>query len=146
VDPRSFLQIALILKGGPGSPESYRSAISRAYYAAFNVGVETLRAIGIHLSEGPAGHGELRHCLGACGDPDLDDASGLLGTLHGRRRRADYRMDDVDSESRNEADLAYLESRQIIEALDLLRGDPSKDAARTEMRRYARDVRRLPVT
>ena len=146
MDPRSFLHLALILKGGPGAPESYRSAISRAYYAAFNVGVETLKAIGIELSDGPAGHGELRHCLGACGDPDLDDASGLLGTLHGRRRRADYRMDDVDSESRNEADIAYLESRQILESLDLLRRDPSKDAARMEMRRYARDVRRLPVT
>jgi hypothetical protein len=146
MDPRSFLHLALILKGGPGAPESYRSAISRAYYAAFNVGVETLKAIGIQLSGGPAGHGELRHCLGAGGDPDLDDASGLLGTLHARRRRADYSMDDVDSETRKEADIAYLESRQIIDALDILRGDASKDAARTEMRRYARDVRRLPVT
>jgi hypothetical protein len=146
VDPRSFLQLALILKGGPGAPESYRSAISRAYYAAFNVGVETLKAIGIPLSEGPAGHGELRHCLGACGDPDLDDAGGLLGTLHGRRRRADYRMDDVDSETRNEADIAYLESRQVIGTLDVLRRDATKDAARTEMTRYARDVLRLPVT
>jgi hypothetical protein len=88
----------------------------------------------------------LRHCLGACGDPDLDDASGLLGTLHGRRRRADYRMDDVDSETRNEADIAYLESRQIIGTLDVLRRDASKDAARTEMKRYARDILRLPVT
>ena len=146
MDPRSFLQLALILKGGPAAPESYRSAISRAYYAAFNVGLEILEGIGIHLSEGPAGHGELRHCLGSCGDPDLDDACSLLGTLHGRRRRADYMMDDIDSETRNEADIAYLESRQIIEALDLLRRDPSKDAARAEMRRYARDVRRLPVT
>ena len=55
-------------------------------------------------------------------------------------------MDDVDSETRNEADIAYLESRQVIETLDILRGNASKDAARTEMRRYARDVRRLPVT
>ena len=146
MDPRSFLQLALVLKGGHGAPESYRSAISRAYYAAFNVGVETLKAIGIQVSEGPAGHGELRHCLGASGDPDLDDASGLLGTLHGRRRRADYRMDDIDSETRNEADIAYLESRQIIETLDILRRDASKDGARTEVRRYARDVLRLAVT
>ena len=43
-------------------------------------------------------------------------------------------MDDIDSETRNEADIAYLESRQIIAALDLLRQDPSKDAARVEMR------------
>jgi hypothetical protein len=50
VDPRLFLQLAPILKGGPGAPESYRSAISRADYAAFNVGVETLKAIGIQLS------------------------------------------------------------------------------------------------
>ena len=137
------LRLALILKGGPAAPSPI-AAQSAGTYAAFNVGVEVLKDIGIHLSEGPAGHGELRHCLGSCGDPDLDDACSLLGTLHGRRRRADYLMDDIDSETRNEADIAYLESRQILESLDLLRRDPSKDAARAEMRRYAHDVRRFP--
>jgi hypothetical protein len=60
---------------------------------------------------------------GRAATPDLDDASGLLGTLHGRRRRADYRMDDVDSETRNEADIAYLESRRIIETLGHLNSE-----------------------
>jgi hypothetical protein len=146
MDPRRFLELALILKGGRGTPENYRSAISRAYYAAFNVGVETCKAIGIQLNDGPSGHGELRDCLGACGDSDLDRTSDLLKMLHRRRRQADYRMDDPESETRKEADLAYLESKQIIEAFDELKSEKAKDVARSEMKRYARDVRQLRVT
>jgi hypothetical protein len=40
MDPRSFLDVDLTLEGGPGSAELYRNSIGRAYYAAFNVGVE----------------------------------------------------------------------------------------------------------
>jgi hypothetical protein len=100
MDPRRFLQLAVTLKGGPASAEQYRTAIGRAYYAAFNVGVEAIKAIGIQPSRGPASHGELRNCLGACGDPDIRRASARLTMLHGRRIQADYEMSDPKVETR----------------------------------------------
>ncbi len=145
MDPKRFLDLARVLKGGTGTAENYRTAISRAYYAAFHVGVESLQAIGITLSEGPGGHGELANCLGACGDLDLQKASARLKSLHGRRRKADYAMNDPRSETRTEAEDAYMESNQIIEQIDKFRNDRRKDVARSEIRRVARDHFRLTV-
>jgi hypothetical protein len=45
MDPVRFLDLAQLLKGGTPSAEHCRTAIGRAYYAAFNVGVEALKAI-----------------------------------------------------------------------------------------------------
>lgn len=138
MDPRRFLDLARLLKGGPATPESYRSAISRAYYAAFHVGVVSLDAIGIGLNEGPQAHGELPQCLGACQDADLDEARDHLRRLSGRRRRADYRLDDAAAETRKEADLACQEAAEAIRILDQLKRDPGKQAAILAMKQYAR--------
>ena len=146
MDPRRFLDLARVYKGGHATAESYRSAISREYYAAFNVGVETLNTIGIQLTDGPGAHGELQQCLGVCEDPDLDDARDLLGNLSGRRRRADYRMDAAETETRKEADIACREAAEAIRILEMLINDPSKNAAIIAMKDYARDTRHLRVT
>jgi hypothetical protein len=145
MDPVRFLDLAKVLKGGTASAEMCRTAIGRAYYAAFNVGVEALLAIGIQPSQSPSGHGELRNCLGACNDPELRRANARLSTLHSRRIRADYEMSDPVVETRAEADTACHEATEVINLFNKLRHDVSKDAVRDEMKRYARDVLKLPV-
>jgi uncharacterized protein (UPF0332 family) len=145
MEPERFLDLALILKGGRGTPEDYRTAISRAYYAAFHVGVKALEAVGIRPSDGPGGHGEVVRCLGACGDPDTIKVGSRLGTLHSRRLQADYDLNDPAVESRAEADMACIESSQIVDQIYKLTSDSGKAMARSEMRRAARDVFRLPV-
>lgn len=146
MNPRLFLDLAVLYKGGRPTPESYRSAISRAYYAAFNVGVLTLKHVGIHLSEGPQAHGELRDCLGESDDADLVDARDFVRKLHSRRIRADYHMDDPVPEERNEADTACREAKESINIFESLSNDQSKAPAIAAMKRYARDVRHLRVT
>jgi uncharacterized protein (UPF0332 family) len=145
MDPRRFLDLALVLKSGPPNPENYRTAIGRAYYAAFHVGLETLRAIGVQTSENPGAHGEVMNCLGASGDPDLSKTSSRLRTLHARRRQADYSIANAQPESRKEADTAYLEARQIIADLDILKSDPAKYTARSQIKHAARYTFGLPV-
>ena len=144
MDPTGFLELAKILKSGP-TPVNFRTAINRAYYAAFHVGVETLKAIGIRLNENSNGHGELSNCLGGCGDPDFDKASNRLKRLHSRRIQADYAIADAKAETRSEAQDAYLEAQQIVKDLDKLKNDPTKDAARSKMKQMARDMLHLPV-
>jgi uncharacterized protein (UPF0332 family) len=146
MDPARFLDLALILKGGHATPESYRTAISRSYYAAFHVGVKALKVVGIRPSDGPGGHGEVVRCLGACGDTDMLKAANRLRTLHGRRLQADYDLNDPGVECRTEADIACIESSQIIDQIDKLISDINKAAARSEMRRVARDIFKLPVS
>jgi hypothetical protein len=146
MDPVRFLDLAKVLKGGTASAEMCRTAIGRAYYAAFNVGVEALVAIGIRPSQNPSGHGELKNCLGASNDPELRKANARLGALHSRRIRADYDMSDPIVETRAEADIACHEANEMINLFTKLRHDVSKDVARDEMKRYARDILKLPVS
>jgi len=70
MNPREFQQLASKLANG-NSPAEFRTAISRAYYAAYNVGVEVLEQMGFRISEGPAGHGEVRHHLNNSGDIEM---------------------------------------------------------------------------
>jgi uncharacterized protein (UPF0332 family) len=146
VDPELFLSLALTLKSTPGRPEFYRTAISRAYYAAFNVGTQVLATLGIRLSAGPGGHGELRNCLGACGDAGCLKISSRLATLHTRRRAADYLMDDAAAETQKEAELACLDATEILNGLKALRDHSDKAHTRAEMKRVARDTFQLKVS
>lgn len=89
MNPRDFLQVAVKLSKG-GTAAEYRTAISRAYYAAYHVGVEFLRGMDCHISEGPSGHGEVSRDFNNCGDSELSIAGSQLTVLHGKRIIADY--------------------------------------------------------
>lgn len=54
MNPREFQQLASKLANG-NSPAEFRTAISRGYYAAYNVGVEALEQMGFRISEVPLG-------------------------------------------------------------------------------------------
>jgi len=84
-------------------------------------------------------------CLGSCADSSLQDASDRLKILYGRRLRADYNLSDLIVETRGEADLAYLDSKEIITQINSLISKSSKGIAIDEIRQYARDILKLPV-
>jgi hypothetical protein len=65
--------------------------------------------------------------------------------LHNRRIRADYQLSDTVVETRAEAGTGCHEATEVINLFIKLRHDVSKDAARDEMNRYARDILKLPV-
>jgi len=146
MDPRRFLELAVILKGGQASPEFYRTSISRAYYAAFNFGVQTLASIGVRCSKGPGAHGDLTKCLGGCGVQACEKAGARLQALRGRRIDADYEMEEIGSETRKEADLACLEANAVMVALGKLTDDPTMALSRASVKRHASEVLRLSVS
>ncbi len=146
MDPEMFLELARTLSSTKGRPEFYRTAISRAYYAAFHVGSQVITSLGIQLSTGPGGHGELRNCLGASGDSHCRKISSRLQTLHARRIAADYHLDDSKVEAPEEAGTACLEAAEIMSFLKTFRDDSGKQEARLEMKRVARETLRLTVT
>lgn len=117
MDPRDFLKFATSLLASP-TPAGNRSAISRAYYAAFNVGVERLRKLGFNIRHGAAAHGEVLHCLSNAGDREIVAAAIRLSDLHSHRNRADYQLDKVDIEQLAKAHHAVQVATATVEILD----------------------------
>src|SRR4051812_31175554 len=99
MDARQFLRLAKVLaKDLSGrallsptlDPAACRSAISRAYYAAFLVALEFLDRINVVVGRSPQAHVTVQHALNNSGSPALAAASTKLGTLHSERLAADY--------------------------------------------------------
>ncbi len=75
----------------PGDEAKLRSAISRAYYGAFNEARQRLELrTRTRFSEGPEAHKEVQHKL-AEGDERLQRIAETLRRLRLERNRADYR-------------------------------------------------------
>jgi hypothetical protein len=58
----------------------------------------------------------------------------------------DFQMSDPVVETRAEADTACHEAHEAIVAFNKLRYDVSMEATRAEMKRYAGDILKLPVS
>jgi uncharacterized protein (UPF0332 family) len=86
-------RLALVANAGPAD---YRSAISRAYYGAYHVAVEFLKASG---SIPPRDHGEVQRMLARMGSANTLGASHFLSDLQSRRVKADYLLDFAAAET-----------------------------------------------
>jgi predicted aminopeptidase len=127
MDPRSFLALARTLvasaTGSDGSaasvgPAECRSAISRAYYASFLVGLDFLRSLGFQVTDSGDCHTVVQYALNNSGDTDLIIANSQLGTLASERRKADYRMNDASAESVEQAQAMLQIADKTVQLLD----------------------------
>ena len=91
MNPRDFLDVANRLHPS-GDEADRRTSISRSYYAAYNVLVQTLAAKGVRFERNPKDHGRLVHYLAHSGDLRMQTIAGFLRTLRVRRGDADYDM------------------------------------------------------
>src|SRR6516225_8151850 len=101
MNPRQYLELAAELAEGT-RPADWRSAISRAYYAVFNVADEFLRRMGFQPPKKDY-HVILQRRLLVSKDNEIAGLGSDLGDFHVRRIRADYQMDDKGSENQNNA-------------------------------------------
>src|SRR5437867_3401381 len=107
MNPRDFLSLAESLAKGGGAAER-RSAISRAYYAVYNVAEAFLEQMGFPPPRRDY-HIRLQHRLLNSGDGDVAKIGSDLGNFHVRRNRADYKMKDSACENRQVVNTAVLE-------------------------------------
>jgi uncharacterized protein (UPF0332 family) len=135
MNPRDFQVLASSLAAG-GTPAASRAAISRAYYAAFNVGAELLRGMRFSLGRGAAAHGEVQRCLANSGDVEVAAAASELHSLHSQRIRADYQMDRTDVENRRIAVDVARQAGSIIRILDDAFGGPDRAGLETAIRAW----------
>jgi uncharacterized protein (UPF0332 family) len=90
--PRDFLDVADEWASGNREAE-WRSATSRAYYAAFHAARQLLLQAGFAVPTAEQAHAYLWRRLANSGHPDVDQAGNDLGLLRGLRNRADYDLD-----------------------------------------------------
>ncbi len=90
--PHEFLEVADEWVAGIREAE-WRSAVSRAYYAAFHVARDLLQKCGFMVPQGEQAHAYLWLRLSNSIHPDVKLACGDLNYPRSMRNRADYDLD-----------------------------------------------------
>ncbi len=117
MDPRDFLTIANELANKTSATAAdLRTAISRAYYAAFNTGLEHLAKLNQAWEN--LNHGEVARYLSNSGNSDIETAGKNLERLHSLRITADYRMRDPRPENKDTVIFWIRRTRNIVDLLD----------------------------
>jgi hypothetical protein len=144
MQPLDFCNLAERLIAREKNPEGYRSAISRAYYAAFLQAVDFLERMSVYLI-GVNKHEQATNFLCAAGDPDINGAGMMLGDLRDIRNLADYELTRKDVETEAKAQQCVDNARDIIAKLNGCRIDPTRFAAVTaHVRARVATLRGLP--
>jgi uncharacterized protein (UPF0332 family) len=140
MNPRDFLDVADELIGGLKEAE-WRSAISRAYYAAFQIARQLLLHCGFTVPPDQQAHTFLWLRLANSGHPDVQTAGSDLGELRTARNKADYDLDRSLSHSTGAHQ--FQTALDIIQILELVAADEVIRGRVTEgIKQYERDVLR----
>jgi uncharacterized protein (UPF0332 family) len=132
-----FLTLADAWSRGATEGE-WRSAVSRAYYAAFHEARRLLRDLGFQAPRGDQAHAFLWLRLSNCGEPQLIRVGMDLNDLRRDRNRADY--DLAQNVSRADAVASVQRARRIVQLLAAGRVEPTRTNILNAMRVYERDV------
>src|SRR5262245_21425031 len=127
ISPDEFLVQAERWIQDPGEVD-WRSAVSRAYYAAFHAARDLLRELGFQVPRAAIAHSYLVLRLSNCGDPDLQRAGSELQDLQRERNLADYDIHLTTGHAR------ALRQVQIARSLNLRLNAGRVDPVRTQIR------------
>ncbi len=135
MEPKDFLQVANDLAKSDEAAE-LRSAVSRAYYAAFHVARKLLVDMGFQISKGPGAHGDVCKYLGNAGNPSVEHAGNNIGDLKGWRNQADYDLDLVVHENSGSVQKIVSITAQIIEDLEQYCNGSDREQIKSEISSY----------
>lgn len=114
---RDFLDTARHLASQGGEADG-RSAVSRAYYAAFHAARDLLAALRFQTPRADRAHNYLYVRLNNCGDSRVGTAAFLLQKLRGLRNQADYDVGRPFIPA--DATKAIADAERILQTLDVL--------------------------
>jgi len=137
MDFRDYLTLASTLANGVTEAE-WRSASSRAYYAAFHVARRLLLDLGFRVPRADKAHGYLWLRLSNAGQADVIQAGRRLNDLRRERNRADY--DDHLAITQGFATSNVRLAEEIVQALDAAAVEPVRTQITDAMKIYERDV------
>lgn len=137
IKPSDFLKQAQVWVQGP-SEADWRSAVSRAYYAAFHAGRLLLRDFGFAIPRADRAHAYLWLRLSNCGDQKIQAAGSDLNDLRRDRNRSDYDIEASLVQTR--ARIQVQTAADIIATLDAASLEPTRSQITAAIRDYERDV------
>lgn len=139
MNANDFLTLATQLVGGSTEAE-WRTAISRAYYAAFHTARDLFESMGFAVPRADLAHQYLYHRLNNCGHAQLQQAGRDLSDLRTLRNLADYDLRHLlaQQSARN----AVLLAQTIIQTLAVATVEPTRTQVRDAMIAYERNVLR----
>jgi uncharacterized protein (UPF0332 family) len=139
MDFRDYLRLAAVLANGPGEAE-WRSAVSRAYYAAFHVARRLLTSMGFRVPQADRAHAHLWLRLANSGHSDVQIAATRLNDLRRERNRADY---DEGRPMRQATAAKHVQTaEEVVRVLDAASVAPTRSRVAGAMIVYERDVLR----
>jgi len=125
--PRDFHYLALRLAEHGRFPADFRTAISRAYFAVFNLGVELLEDMGFSIPQNARGHNDLYLHFAHSGDADIKNMANQLNNLRTKRNHADYRLAWPDLDRQETAKLYAHNAGRIIDTLNSICSGKRRD-------------------
>lgn len=117
MDPREFQALAKKLVT-EAKPAEIRSAISRAYYAAYNFAVEILTDLGFAMPKNSKGHSAVQFRLQNSGDNNIVRVGSQLTDLYSKRIQADYRLNEKSAENQKVALVVIEQVERMIGVLE----------------------------
>lgn len=137
MNPIDFVELATVLLANPREA-AQRSAVSRAYYGAFNCARRLIESCGFSFSDSAETHEKLPWCLESSGDRELKVVSAKLHTLRRLRNAADYDMQGSRLASRLFVALQVESARKIVDVIDSAQA--RLPAFRQSVRDYPKNV------
>lgn len=134
---RDFLSLGARLAAGTTEAD-WRTAVSRAYYAAFHVARRLFADLNFTVPRADRAHQYLVFRLSNSGESPVEQAGRDLETLRRLRNRADY--DEAPALTPSQAAAAVQLAESIIKVLDAARQEPPRTRMRDAMIVYERDV------
>ncbi len=134
---RDFLPVATRLAAGTTEAD-WRTAVSRAYYAAFHVARSLLADLGFAVPRADRAHQYLVFRLSNSGESAVEQAGRDVDTLRRLRNRADY--DEAPVLTQPQAAAAVQVAEGVLQVLDAARVQPTHARMRDAMVIYERDV------
>lgn len=124
--PEEFLTCANKLATQAGATQAdFRSATSRAYYAAFHTAKGILAGMNFTLSSKDT-HKDVRDHLLYSGHTEAVAIAGKLGTLHQRRLDADYDLGTQRQGSKEAAQVAIVSAQELIQKIRMVLNGPQR--------------------
>ena len=139
MNPRDFHKLASELVK-ENTPANLRTAISRAYYAVYNVGVEILKEMDFKVDSGPGGHGRVRMQFENCGIEKIIAAASKMGNLQSNRIKADYNLEKKRVENQKTVEAIIKDAEDVISALDSCCKEPIRTNAFKAIQTYRRET------
>src|SRR5262249_51250360 len=121
--PDAFLILAERLAQESTEAE-WRTAASRAYYAAFHAAKELLAVLGFVMPRDDTAHRQVSYRLQNCGHPQVVAAGAQLDTLRKDRNRADYDLKRVFD--RKQGVVPVQDAKSILPLLSAADQEPAR--------------------